>query len=69
MTLTEQERNKFATYLEQEANTNKQLVEQMEKLPNAIPAMTRVLKQDAMAYAYVAAKLWAVEDQTIDDSK
>ncbi len=64
MILTQQERDKFAFYLDQEANTNKQLVKQMKKLPNTIPAMYKMLKQDAVAYAWVAAKLRAVEDQT-----
>lgn len=66
--LTKQERDKFAFYLEQQADTNKELATQMEKLPSTFSssAMAKTLKQDAVAFAYVATRIRAVEDQTIE---
>ena len=67
MLLTQQERDKFATYLEQQAHDSEQLAKQMEKLPGSfLPQNINLMRNEAVAYAYVAARLRAVEEQTIE---
>ena len=64
MLLTDHERDKFATYLEQEAHDSNLLVIQLEKLTHS-GGMEAIPQRDAIAYAYVAAKLRSIESQTM----
>jgi hypothetical protein len=68
MILTDEERAKFAAYLEQQAHDNDGMAKLMEQsLPGAVPKdVVKLLRQDAAAFAYVAAKLRAVESETIE---
>ena len=70
MFLTPQERDKFATYLEQHARDSSQQVEQMKRLPGAFPtAMVELVRNDAIAYSFVAARLRTVEEQVIGENQ
>ena len=62
--LTPQERDKFALYLEQEAATDDQMVDQLEKMGGVEP-MVKKLRAEAMAAKIIAAKLRSIEDETI----
>lgn len=62
--LTDEEREKFASYLEREADNNDNMARNLDSLPGVFPdGMSKLLRTDAAAYAYVAAKLRAVESQ------
>lgn len=63
--LTDQERDRFASWLEHEATVGKGLIEQMEKLgPHAAPLVARE-KQEAAAALVIARKLRATEGMSI----
>ena len=65
MLLTGDERERFATWLEREANTASGLVEQMEKLgPHAAPMVARE-KAEAAAALLIARKLRAIHSESI----
>lgn len=66
VSLTQQERDKFSSYLEQEAETNTKLVEQLKPFQDTLQAIKR-LAQDAIACAHVASMLQSVESQTIGE--
>jgi hypothetical protein len=68
MTLTDQERDKFATYLEAQARDNLALIKQMKKLPGtSLEDFAKPLRRDVAAFTYVAVKLRAVESMTIEE--
>lgn len=65
MLLTNEERERFAAWLEHEASTAKILIEQMEKLgPHAAPLVARE-KAEAAAAMLIAAKLRATQSMSI----
>jgi len=64
ITLTQEERDKFATYLEQEVESSKQLIEQMKHIPNT-EAMASALTAEMLAERVVAGKLRSIETQSV----
>ncbi|MCP4410161.1 MAG: hypothetical protein GY807_20950 [Gammaproteobacteria bacterium] len=62
--LNDAERIKFAGYLEQDAQSNEGLIEQMEKLP-ALDAVIKKKRVEVMACRVVVQMLRGVETQTI----
>ena len=69
--LTNQERDKFATYLEAVAEDGRALVKQMELLPrtSVLTCAIERLRRDADAFVYVAIALRAVESVTTEGVK
>jgi hypothetical protein len=67
ITLSREERVKFAAFLEQEASSSATLLDQMMKLPGHGPnhPMVKRLKLDAMSFLYVAVKLEPREEEVI----
>jgi hypothetical protein len=65
ITLTSEEREKFATYLEWEISTAKGLMEQASKLGLAGEAMRKRLNVEAMASKIIAQKLRSTETMTL----
>lgn len=64
ISLEAHERERFASWLEQEAETTDGIVEQMKK--TSIPQeMVRLMKAEAGAFTLIARKLRSIEDQTI----
>lgn len=61
--LTAAERDRFATWLEQEAETDKGMLEQMEKLGGMHP-MIKQRKNEIVAALMIARKLRSIEDWT-----
>lgn len=57
MLLTQEEREKFAAWLRQEAQTAKALVEQMNKLPFPIPGFDKAELSKAKAFEIVIHEL------------
>jgi len=64
MNLTETERNRFATYLEQEAKTDEEMAIQCEKL--GVSPMVKKLKIEAMAERIVAQKLRSTYEEILE---
>jgi hypothetical protein len=65
--LSPQERDRFAAYLEREAESGKQMLGQFKTLPPAIAEqMVSREQQYVSACIIIAAKLRSVEDMTID---
>ena len=62
--LTQQERDKFALWLEQEAESDKIMLEQIKKLPGQAKFGVR-FEQRIMAYLIVSALLKSTEDFSI----
>lgn len=63
--LTQQERDKFAAYLLQEAESDDGMAKQMEKLKGH-EAMVKRLRQRGAIYAIVAKELQKIEEMTIE---
>lgn len=63
--LTAEERDRFATWLEQEAATDKGLLEQMKQLEGMAP-MIQHRKVEIAAALMVARKLRSIEDWGIE---
>jgi hypothetical protein len=61
--LTAAERERFATYLEHEAQSDEMLAEQASNIGHE--AFARKLRVEAIAARVVAGKLREIEDQTI----
>lgn len=67
MLLTDKERERFAGYCERSAESAKQMIAQMEKMPGpAMEEMTRREKQKATAFLIVAADLRSGETMSIE---
>lgn len=64
MTLSDAERERFATYLEQSAADTEQLVAMLGELPGSEPKMKQY-QAELMAEKIVAAKLRSVEFQAV----
>ncbi len=64
MLLTDEERRRFAEYLEQDAESSRLIIAQMEAMPN-VEMMTRNIKIEMHAALIIARKLRDVESQTI----
>lgn len=64
MLLTQQERDKFALWCEQSAESAKLLVDQMDKLPHAAP-LVREFKMEIAACTFIAQKLRSTVEETI----
>ena len=64
ITLTKEERLKFAAWLRQDSEVSHKIIEQMEKL-NTIPPLIRKLNVEVEAFQLVAEKLDSMEEQTI----
>lgn len=62
--LTEQERNKFADYLEHEAATDQGMIEQCEKLSGMEPIIKK-MNVERMAALVIARKLRSIETDII----
>lgn len=62
MNLNEEERHKFADYLEQDAKSSRMLAEQMAKLGSIHQAMTKKLRIEADAAKVVATKLRSLSE-------
>lgn len=60
LSLTQRERNRFASWLEHEAATSKGLIEQMEKLPQFQLVIIEREKAEAAAATLIATKLRAI---------
>lgn len=65
MFLTEHERLAFIAWLEHECQTEKGLIEQMEKLGPAFKAVTEHKKAEINAQLLIAHKLRSIQTQTI----
>lgn len=65
ITLTPEERRRFAEYLRQEAATNRQLAAQAKKLGGIGASIAATQESEASAFEYVARKLDSWESQTI----
>lgn len=64
--LSDAERDRFATYCEQEAHSYGELATQMEKLPGThYEVLVKQMKLDAFAHGRVAQKLRSVEPMTL----
>jgi len=65
--LTDQEREKFALYLEQDAASNRALAEQMQKMDTTgtMGALASKYKNEAAAAMIVAAKLRSIESDSV----
>lgn len=64
MSLTKEERDKFAAYLEQDAYESQVLVEQLKTLPGG-EILAKKLTLEIAACHIVATKLRSVENQTL----
>lgn len=65
MFLTQQERDKFALYLERDAASDKAIADQMEGSGIGIEAMIKKLRVEAMAAEVIARKLRSIETDTV----
>ncbi len=63
--LTDQERDKFILYLEQEVETLNEIIKQMEKLPFGIDKLIQLERNKATAYLLVATYMKSYEKQTL----
>ncbi len=61
LTLSQDERDRFATYLEEQAKTNKELAVQAKKLGAAGEVIAKRSNVEAMAEEIVARKLRSIE--------
>jgi hypothetical protein len=64
ITLTREEREKFAAFLEQDAASGEDLIAQMEKIPTP-EALIKKYRTEALAQRIVAKMLRATEDATL----
>lgn len=64
ITLTADERRKFSLWLRQDADSNQQLIEQMENLPH-LAAVIEFKKREIAAAIIVAVGLDATEELTL----
>ncbi len=64
--LTTQERERFAAWLEHEAETDAVLIQQMEKLGPAFASVAATRKQEVVAAMMIARKLRATEGMSIE---
>lgn len=62
--LSQAERDKFSAWLKQDIESNRGIVEQMEKLPHAAP-IVKHKKQQMAACIIVANLLDSIEEQTV----
>jgi hypothetical protein len=62
--LTQEERDRFATYLEEDSNSSLGIIKQMEKLPNT-ETIVKHYKLEAAASKIVAAKLRATTSEEV----
>lgn len=62
--LTDQERDHFAAWLEQEAESSRMLLKQLEKLPQGAVVADH-MKREAGACALIALKLRSIETMSI----
>jgi len=67
MFLTDQEREKFASYLEQDASSNEQMANQMKSLPGAetLVPMIKIYVVRSAAERLIAGLLRSTESQKI----
>lgn len=65
MLLTDAERERFATYLELEAESDEGIATQMETLPHVPQALVKKLRTEGMAAKIIAAKLRSAESMSI----
>jgi hypothetical protein len=66
MLLTPEERNKFATWCEQNAESAQLLCDQLKNLPGpAANALAPGFKMEIAACTFIAQKLRTTEDQTL----
>ncbi len=63
--LTHQERDRFATWLEREADTDEMMVEQLEKLPSRPEPLAKKYRVEMMAARVVAQKLRSISDESL----
>lgn len=64
--LTDAEREKFATYLEQQASMDQDIITQLEKMTDpTMQAMAKKFRTEMMAAKIVAAKLRSIETQSV----
>ena len=63
--LTPAERDRFATWLEYEAETDEQMARQAESLGPAHKPIVSKIRVEAMAASIVAKKLRSIESETI----
>lgn len=61
--LTSEERNRFATYLEREAETDEMMAEQLMKMGPEI--LAKKYRVESMAARVIAQKLRSIIDETI----
>jgi hypothetical protein len=61
--LSDQDRERFAAYLEREAASDEQMAEQCEKLGHA--PMVKKLRAEAMAARIIASKLRSIETTAV----
>lgn len=63
--LTDQERDRFAAWLEHEAMTDKGIIDQLEKMGPAMAAVASHKKAEASAALLIARKLRATQGDSI----
>lgn len=65
ITLSQAERDKFASWLEQDAEMSRGIIRKMEELPGS-ELLTGRFKLELAAFLVVAAKLRSIEEMTIE---
>lgn len=65
ITLSADERHKFASWLEQDAESNKLMIEQLAKLGPGHDLMAPRMKTEIAAALIIAGKLRGVEEESI----
>lgn len=67
VSLSDEERQRFAAYLEQDAANDAAMAEQIEKMGGGPPMemMAKKMRTEATAARIVAAKLRSIETQTV----
>ena len=66
ISLTQQERDRFALWLEQEAKSDETMSKQLEQLKGH-DVMLKIMKQRAAIFSIVASELRKIEDDSIGD--
>lgn len=66
--LSAADRRKFAAWLDQEVDTDKIIVEQLNKLGSGGDMMIKPMKQRLLAAAIISKMLKGIEDETIQEA-
>ena len=69
ITLSREEREKFAAWLEQEAESDDLMAKQADTLGSHAEPVARMLRNRAFAYAVVAKTLRGIEDYSVGERR